>query len=164
MNCGGNYADHLELWWSNHLYSPFDRNLDKTYEGALALKEDPEQGKRGKRNSKQSKPEVTGPPTFAFHKRYVQDVSDLIRGEKDVKVQLAMVKQEFAKDKKNPGVKVQRFTKFPQYGVAYVIPEAKEEGRKTLSLTLKFARLLVLSNLDSWISLQETENEKLKSN
>lgn len=143
------------------MYTPFDRNLDKTYEGALALEE--EQGKRSKRNSKQSEPKVTGPPTYAFHKRYVQDVSALIRGEKDGKAQLALVKQEFAKDKKNPGMKVLRFTRFPQYGVAYVIPQAKEEGRKALSLTLRFARSLVLSNLDNFIVLQETENEKLRN-
>lgn len=139
------------------MYTPFDRNLDKTYEAALVLTEE------RKRGTRTSKPQILDSLAYAFHKRYVEDVSDMIKGEKNPKAQMDLVKQKFSKDKNKSGLKGLRFTKFPQYGVAYVIPQAKDDGQKRKSLLLRLARSVVLSNLDNLIVLQETENEKLKT-
>lgn len=101
--CGGSFPDHLQLWWSKRhlLYSPFDQYLDKTYKDALTVveEENQQEDERGnRRRSKHSKGRhhrdgkrkgfpaapasqavvAAGPPTFAFHKRYVQDVSHLV--------------------------------------------------------------------------------------
>jgi hypothetical protein len=35
--CGGRFRDHLELWWSKHLYSPFDRMVDDAHQQGLVL-------------------------------------------------------------------------------------------------------------------------------
>ena len=112
--CGGSFPDHLELWWSTHLYSPFDQHLDKTYKDALNVVEDETKAvvnnnnnrnkdenrrrpsfvrrnqqngsKRGRSSPSMSSSTATtmkGPPTFSFHKPYVTDVSDLVRGTND---------------------------------------------------------------------------------
>ena len=110
--CGGSFPDHLELWWSTHLYSPFDQHLDKTYKDALNVVEDETKAvvnsnKNKNKNTRRpsfvrrnqqsgSKPgrsspsmssstatTMKGPPSFSFHKRYVTDVSDLVRGADD---------------------------------------------------------------------------------
>ena len=160
MVCGGSYQDHLELWGSKYLYTPFDRYLDKTYEAALILGE--ERGKSRASKSQKVAHQITGPPRYAFHKRYVQDVSDWVRGERDVDAQMKLIKKQFAREKKNSGIEGLRLTNFPQHGISYVIPQAKGEGQKRLSYTLRFVRSLVLSNLDNLIMLQETENKKLQ--
>jgi hypothetical protein len=132
--------------------------LDKTYEAALTIHNDDQQ-KRSNRRSKQ--PEVTGPPTYAFHKRYVEDVSDIIKGDKGLKQQLEVVKQKLKKDKKM-NVDGWRLTRFSQFNIAYILPPLKEGRLKKPSLALQFVRSLALSNLDNLILLQETENAKLK--
>ena len=164
MICGGNFPDHLELWWSKHLYTPFDKHLDQTYAEALILPEDEGKGKRRRgRSAKSSKPVVTGPPTYAFHKRYVEDVSSLIKGERDPKAQLEILKQRYTKERRKGDTKGLRLTRFPQFGVAYILPQAKGEGKRRPSFALRFARSLVLGNLDDFIVLQETENQKLRN-
>jgi hypothetical protein len=144
------------------LYTPFDRHLDETYEAALTLPKT-QNGKRHK--SKKEEAVVTGPPTYAFHKQYVKDVSELIRGEKSARKQMELVQKEFGKEQKQKekaALKGWRLTKFSQYKVAYVLPELKSEGQRRLSFALPFLRALALSNLDNLIVIQETENKKLK--
>lgn len=104
---------------------------------------------------------MTGPPTYAFHKRYVEDVSDIIQEDNGLKQQLEVVKQKLKKDKKM-NVDGWRLTRFSQFNIAYILPPLKEGRLKKPSLTLQFVRSLALSNLDNLILLQETENAKLK--
>lgn len=33
--CGGTFRDHLTLWWSKHLYTPYDRYLDQVYHESM---------------------------------------------------------------------------------------------------------------------------------
>jgi hypothetical protein len=142
------------------LYTPFDRHLDETYEAALTLPET-QNGKRHK--SKKVEAVVSGPPTYAFHKQYVKDVSELIRGEKSAKKQMELVQKEFGKEQKEKAaLKGWRLTRFPQFKVAYVLPESKSEGQRRPSFTLHLLRAVALSNLDNLIVIQETENKKLK--
>lgn len=103
--CGGTAADHLELWWSKQLYTPFDLYLDKTYFDALTSHDDNDDKDtttirgdnyrhlfRRKTNRNQtaggadaatSITVTTEPPSFAFHKRYVEDVSDIVNNNVD---------------------------------------------------------------------------------
>ena len=107
MICGGSYPDHLELWWSKHRYSPYDRFLDETYNAALIIDDEDDGQPRGRakrlynqeqrRNRRkngsslqQQSPRsfsssafpvqtLAKPPVFHFHKRYVTDVSSIVR-------------------------------------------------------------------------------------
>eukprot|EP00536_Pseudo-nitzschia_multiseries_P005968 jgi/Psemu1/286148/fgenesh1_pg.121_\ len=148
MVCGGSYPDHLELWWSKHLYSPFDQYLDKTYNDALIIREDKgkqqyshhrrsvdnvgsrEYRSRENRNrnsslknssASSSVQSLTDPPAFGFHKRYVEDVSDLIRQIKDMKEkeQVRMIKKKLSNLRSNRNYEVSRVT---GTGVTYVMP------------------------------------------
>lgn len=92
--CGGSFPDHLELWWSKkYLYTPFDQYLDRTYSDAMTRNEVTTKQKKTTKSgysstsslsySKKNKmlPKsaeiVQSPPTFAFHRRYVEDISHL---------------------------------------------------------------------------------------
>jgi hypothetical protein len=102
--CGGSFPDHLELWWSKkNLYTPFDRYLDQTYTDAMSLKDETGttttmKGKTkktgissattspfSKKKLHKSAEIVKSPPTFAFHRKYVEDITSLFDGisEKD---------------------------------------------------------------------------------
>lgn len=48
--CGGTFRDHLTLWWGKHLYTPFDRLLDRTLEEARVV-EDVKRGSKRKRRA-----------------------------------------------------------------------------------------------------------------
>eukprot|EP00537_Pseudo-nitzschia_pungens_P000130 CAMPEP_0172372832 /NCGR_PEP_ID=MMETSP1060-20121228/49331_1 /TAXON_ID=37318 /ORGANISM="Pseudo-nitzschia pungens, Strain cf. cingulata" /LENGTH=205 /DNA_ID=CAMNT_0013098963 /DNA_START=237 /DNA_END=854 /DNA_ORIENTATION=- len=148
MICGGSYPDHLELWWSKHLYSPFDQYLDKTYNDAMVIREDEskqqhshhrrtaddvgnkEYGNRGNGNRrsspKRSSPRssiqsLTDPPAFGFHKRYVEDISDLIRKVKDLKKKerVRIIKKKLSSVCSNRNYDIGRVQ---GTGVTYVMP------------------------------------------
>ena len=82
--CGGNFADHMALAWSKHLYTPLDRYLDDvrqqgvvTTTTALAAAK----SRRGRRRSRASSAVVAAapsPPRHVFHRRYVQDQEQLL--------------------------------------------------------------------------------------
>jgi hypothetical protein len=165
--CGGSFPDHLELWWSKHLYTPFDMCMDKTYKEGVLMTEDGTQTNKniGKGTSKKSTPEVVGPPKYAFHRRYVEDVNDLIQGTKGFDNQMNVLKQKLGKESKGKSKSLDqlRLTQFPEYGVAYLTPRAKSENGKRLSWTLRIARSLCLLSLENLVELQENENEGLRN-
>lgn len=157
--CGGGFPDHLELWWSKHLYTPFDRHLDATYQAALALPEPENASQRRGRNTKA--PIITGPPTFSFHKKYVEDVSDIIKEETDRKKQMQRVAKKYSRDqKKLTGWTMQTF---PSLNIGYILPPMDREGDKRPSLTLLLVRSTVLGSFNNFLYLQETENAKIKA-
>jgi hypothetical protein len=120
-------------------------------------------GRRVGKNSKQSKqePEVTGPPRFNFHKNYVQDVSDWVRGEKNTKRQMEIIKEKLGENKKsNNNQATMRLTRFPRYDVAYIVQQPAKVDART-SFTSMFLRSVTLTILDDLIMLQESENKKL---
>jgi len=94
--CGGTFRDHLTLWWSKHLYTPFDLYVDQVYrEGvvlptaaAAAAKEDASvkkhrKSKTGKFNSYLPQQEQQERTEYAFHRRYVLDLTQLLHGVRD---------------------------------------------------------------------------------
>ena len=147
LTCGGHFTDHLHLWWSKHLYTPFDRHIDNTYQDGLKLIDGgPERRGRRSSSSKESTPEVVGKPIFTFHRRYVQDVSDMIYKTKENR------KSKF------PSMTL---TQFPSIRLAYVTPTLPKDGKgKRSSFTLRLARKLCMDRLENLIELQEIENKR----
>lgn len=150
----------MSFYPTPHLkYTPFDRHLDETYQAALTLPE-PEypSNRRSPKNIKG--PIITGPPTFSFHKKYVEDVSDIIEGETDRKKQMQRVIKKYSRDRK----KLAGWTMqcFPSLNVGYVLPPMTKEGDKRSSLTLQLVRSVVLGAFNNFLHLQEMENAKIK--
>ena len=93
----------------------------------------------------------------------MRDVSDWVRGEKDMEAQMELVRRNLTKERrKKSGVKAMRLTKFPQFDISYVVPQSSKEEESKSSLIMRFARSLVLGALDNLIMIQETENRKLR--
>jgi hypothetical protein len=140
------------------MYTPYDRHLDKTYNDALVVNE--EQDKKSKR-TQTSAVEVTGPPLYAFHRRYVLDVSNWIRGIPEKEEKIKSIQQRLVKEKSWSGNSRLRFMKeYPS--AAYAIPDIVGDDKKQPSVTLRAVRAIVMSNLDDLLFLQEKENEKLR--
>lgn len=156
--CGGNYADHLELRWSSHLYKPFDLHIDKTYREGLLIGGRPMEGssstkknnnksykrstsssssgnrRSGRNKHRTSTPKVLKrPPSFGFHRRYVYDVSDMVfnSSEKEFNRVKERVKEKFLKMNELRGVEQLRLTRFPEYKVAYLTPQITTTSNKT---------------------------------
>jgi hypothetical protein len=165
MVCGGNFSDHLQLWWSKHLYTPWDLYMDKTYkEGGVILQEEATKSRKGR---KQTAPFIVSAPRYAFHKQYVQDVSDVIQGVTNLEEQRKLVKEKLGTSKKGGKNKPldRRMVQFPKYGVAYLLPTmTKWKAKSKLSnFTLGFARGLCLFRILDFVEDQESENERLQN-
>eukprot|EP00980_Cylindrotheca_fusiformis_P006551 scaffold1384_cov116-Cylindrotheca_fusiformis.AAC.29 len=164
--CGGSFPDHLELWWSKHLYTPFDRVIDRTYKEGVRIDEGMKDNRNAKkRDSKKPTPAVVGPPRYAFHRHYVEDVNDLIEGVKGFENQMNVLKKKLSKDqrKKKNSLDRMTLTRFQESGVAYLTPELQLKSGKRPSWALRIARGLCLINLEYLVGLQENENEKLRN-
>jgi hypothetical protein len=91
--CGGNFRDHLTLWWSKNLYTPLDRILDDTYrtgvrivdgKSAPASDAQPPRHQKGRRRQPSRKARLDATwympraPSqsieYAYHWRYVVEV------------------------------------------------------------------------------------------
>lgn len=72
--CGGNFRDHLTLWWSKHLYTPFDLHVEQVFRDGAGNGS----SATSKEQQKQQKQQNLQPPAeFAFHRRYVVDLPNL---------------------------------------------------------------------------------------
>lgn len=161
MVCGGGFSDHLELWWSKHLYTPWDLYMDRTYKEGEVLKEED----KSRRGRKQTAPLVVSPPKYAFHRRYVDDISHLIAGCTNLQEQKEILKDHLRRIKQAKREK-QRLTRMPEYGVAYMTPydfKGKEKGNKRSSFVVELARILCLLRLESLVLDQEYENKRLQN-
>mmetsp|Transcript_47712 Transcript_47712/g.51570 ORF Transcript_47712/g.51570 Transcript_47712/m.51570 type:complete len:268 (+) Transcript_47712:300-1103(+) len=163
MICGGSAPDHLELWWSKHnLYSPFDQYLDKTYHDALMIDDEDVvhavstdvgdassvNRKRGRFRNK-SPPSIrttptimTGPPSFAFHKRYVEDVSDIVNGVNDPKEQINLIKKKLTSLQSGMNYRIKRA---PVTGVTYLSPGINRRRNDKKNYTKKDTFIDMLS-------------------
>lgn len=171
--CGGSYPDHLELWWSKHLYTPFDRHLDETYHSALTLNSEQEAVtmKPTKAKGRNSKAPIiiTTAPSFAFHKKYVEDVSDVITKEGNRTKQMQLIMEKYIRNKKQ---KLSGWTMqtFPRFQVGYILPPIEQQDDTDSGNNAKpclvhgIVRSIVLGAFNNYIYLQETENAKLQGN
>ena len=185
MICGGSYEDHLELWWSKHLYSPFDLYLDQTYNDALTIKEEEARTKRQrsrrnhsgiqrnqtrrKSSNRQSSVKkssaaplqiLSEPPKFCYHKRYVEDVSEIIRGIKDSKERRKRIKEKF------PGKSNHLMVSADD--VTYIAPHVGGYANKIENYTRKDAfidicAIMLYGCVDATIKLQHWEFRRKKA-
>ena len=185
--CGGSYRDHLALWWAKHLYTPYDRIMDRTYKGGVVF-EDSDEGAvvsnksrtknrprsyRGnhRRGSKtrsshwrhdKTKPTMpTGPPKimeFAFHRQYVLDKSHLLKDITSKKEEKRVLANELLKRGLPNDGKVEE-VEVPERGVSYLVP-AEPTGGGRFSLTLGLARWIALRVMDNLIEIEAIEAEE----
>lgn len=102
-----------------------------------------------------------GPPSYSFHKQYVDDVSDIIRKESDRKKQMELVLKKYFRDRKSlSGWTMQTF---PRFKVGYILPpdDSKIEGKRP-SITSSLARSIVMGTFNDFLYFQESENDKIR--
>lgn len=209
MICGGTYPDHLELWWSKHLYSPFDRYLDKTYNDALVLSTDGSDGSgtasanpSGRRNNKVGTTNkggskgsssaqvvvVDNPPSYAFHRRYVHDVSHIVRDVHNPQERKELIRKNLISNRKqmnfdsrhdDPEQKYARLQlhQNPDADVSYVVAipaaaaAAKADtdadtgngGKRSIKdAIIDLVTSITLGSIDDMIYVQGIENRSLK--
>ena len=83
--CGGTFRDHLTLWWSEHLYTPYDRYLDQVYHDSVTKtptsdqRNDPNQRKNKMSDNVKSPlgSEYDSTVDFGYHRQYVLDITSL---------------------------------------------------------------------------------------
>jgi len=172
--CGGSFRDHLVLWWAKHLYTPYDRIIDETYEQGVILLDENGEGvgsnkkmNKRHRNRNNSAKRISrsgqtrsSPPAgdssskeYAFHRQYVLDKSHLLKGISNKREQTRLLAQELSKCGMRDG-NVDEM-QVNQRGVQYLV--ASRERRT--SLTLKWTRAFVLATLEHLIELEGTEAE-----
>ena len=197
MVCGGSYPDHLELWWSKHLYSPFDQYLDKIYNDALTINEDAStqhhhqkesianSGNRTNRNridrNKTSRnrnrnsrsslknssrstvtQSTTDPPSFGFHRRYVEDISDIIRSVKDPKELHKLIKKRLTTLQ---SARIFQISTNARSGVSYIAPAIGFTDNRLYTSKdafIDFFTIFALASVDNMIVDQNTEFEEKK--
>lgn len=116
---------------------------------------------RKKGKTKATYPTIVGPPSFAFHKEYVQDVSDIIRGEKDKDKLTQKVIKKYAPNNRGKELNGWAIRSFPRFGVAYLLPAVLQPGDKGAPLLgFQIVRSIVLRTFNEFVYMQEIENEK----
>merc|ERR1711935_270863 len=92
-----------------------------------------------RRGRKQTAPLVVSPPKYAFHRRYVEDISDLIAGCTNLQEQKHILKDYLKRIEKAKREK-QRLTRIAKYGVVYLTPydfKGNENENKRSSFVLE---------------------------
>ena len=169
MRCGGSFRDHLRLWWSKtHLYSPFDRYLDQTYEKGMA----PHVAKHQRRPRKQRETTTTAtknhptgkaPTKYSFHRAYVLDIQDVWGDTERPRDRRRALKQAVSE---NPSLSFpMEIRTLKREAVVDAVPARKErekEPKTFREVLLKLARLRILEELDGLIFSERLE-EQLES-
>jgi len=154
--CGGTFADHLTLWWSKNLYTPFDRVLDKvSKEGTILPLSSEEQLARAKKDRSYY---PSSNPEYVFHKRYVLDVSSLLKGLSS-KYQEKRVLQRAVQQ--NPAITGPfEKKKVGELNVTFLVPATKPKPRP--SVTFELVRAMFLNAVEALMYLEASENETLE--
>jgi hypothetical protein len=106
---------------------------------------------------------MVGPPTFSFHKEYVQDISDIIKEEKDQKKLMQKVMKKVAPRKHRKEPTGWSMRTLPRFQVGYILPPASQQGdKRPPSLGYRMVRSIVLGAFNDFLYLQEVENAKTK--
>lgn len=161
--CGGTFRDHLTLWWSKNLYTPFDRLVDKMQEECVEVKTDSSLRKEATRMAKGRSysslaNEETSKTEFAFHQRYVIDRDFVLKRAQSPSKGKMMIKEEL---KKRGIASNQTFEVMTvrANNMTYMVPSAETESGKPLSLPLQFARTLLLKAVEGLIFLENSERD-----
>ena len=154
--CGGSYADHMTLWWSKHIYSPYDLYMDRTYaQGVLQKVVESHSPSRKVSRSADDEPSVR----YAFHTRYVHDLGLLFQGITRPRDKLRKLRQKLSEDTYllDPAEMKKRLD------TLYVVPSIVTKMKSVGHPLLKFARQRVLDAVDALIAIEETDNALLRA-
>jgi hypothetical protein len=147
--CGGSFPDHLTLWWSKNMYTPFDLLLDKVYKQSVVVQnqEDNDDQRRGKVGINQ--PEEGTKPDYLYHRRYVTEADELVDVDKQIKGE----KKPLPKTSETNNVQLGGNQK-----MQYVIPSPQFRGdQKVLGDGMNLVRDIVLNAVDTLIRLEHYE-------
>jgi len=134
--CGGTYKDHVLLAWSkNHLYSPFDLHIDQIKDKATSW--------QITKVWNDVPPDVK--TIYGYHKRYVLDTEDLLKGLTNQREQRRRLKATLVERYGDEHVAA-----INKFGVRYVLPRFPH---------LHVLREIVESRLNQLIEMQQFENE-----
>jgi len=156
--CSGTFRDHLTLWWSKHLYTPYDLYLDTVYEKGMFVTEEKEPALvGGTRRQKQQQKRI--PPLVktasAFHRRYVFDLGLFLQiGSQKESVRKRKLKQ--ADDILEPFGPLE-LRRLEEFKTTYVVPSIQ----KNLGLSqplVRVTRSIILRQIDALIARQTLEN------
>ena len=172
------------------MYTPFDRNLDKTFASGVVLepkypampKPKPSRSSsttnryssstRRKtttrrpisKSTKQTPAATEMIQTFAFHRNYVTDLDSLAPGITDQKERTRKIRRELQKIQKQQGttgaLMELRMLTDKKYKMAYVVPPQQEKQKQ--SFFSVFAKFAALNAVDRLIGMQEIENERIR--
>ena len=199
MLCGGSYEDHLELWWSKHLYSPFDQYLDKTYNDALTIKEEEHSAMRQRSRNRHSSSSshnnnnnnkkqrnqtrqnnsnrrssikksssalpfqiISDPPSFCYHKRYVEDVSEIVRGIANPREKRMAIKEQHPTKSNHIMVPCQDVTYIAPHVGGYASNVNKLENYTKKDAMIDIFAIMLYSRIDAMIGLQQWEFRRKK--
>jgi len=177
--CGGKFQDHLKLWWSRHLYTPFDLYVDQVYKDGV-VRSISDSGKTG-RKSKVSSSAVdeSSRPAFCFHRRYVLDLTHLLKGVEDPTQKKKMVQRSVGE--LFPRVQQNRFSieirnALPysssrnnkvadEEGLSYAVPAVDLRRIRTAGRAITFVtiRELCLSAVESIIDLERLDDDRARN-
>jgi hypothetical protein len=152
--CGGSFNDHLALWWSKHLYTPFDLWLDRVNKAAEV--EDPEKSSHRTMRSKGS--QTWGRESalkFCFHGRYVLETSLLTEGVPRKSDQQKLVRRAVTERYPTSTIMERRMARGSK--VSYMVPALLSEGKES-PFILRFVRGIALNAIDSLVYLEEKED------
>ena len=184
MLCGGSFRDHLALWWSKHLYTPFDRLVDRVYRDGVVQQlpaTDPaysiskqRSGTKMQHDASLLTKEKSAQTDFCFHRRYVLDITHLLQGVTDKREQPRIVQRAVAKQ--FPHVPKDRMEQRKRLAdavgtppIVYAVPKvtANEEyvhkSRPTTIVTWFIVKEMFLSAIENLIDLEETDRERSHS-
>lgn len=153
MLCGGSSRDHLTLWWSKHLYTPYDLHLDKVYNEGVFVREEPAPVGVKRRNKSKIPPLLE--TIHAYHRRYVFDLSLLLQngsqkqGEREKKLSQA--------DSILTPFGPLEIRKLGSSKPTYAVPALGQNLGMERPL-VKFVRSIVLTQVDGLISTQALDN------
>jgi hypothetical protein len=170
--CGGSFPDHLTLWWSKNMYTPFDLLLDKVYKQGVVVVQNQEdnddhgQTRRGKiAGSAGSQPEEGQKTDYLYHRRYVTEADELVDFHKKIKREKKWATKKYAAQAANHPLLLTDSPlekKYVQLGgnhkLQYVIPSPKFQGdNKVLGDGMNLVRDIVLNAVDTLIRLENYE-------
>lgn len=179
--CGGTFRDHLTLWWSKNLYTPFDRYLDQVYRDsvtktvAVVVESDNINGKRSKliKNESSAYHKDQKTEELGYHRQYVLDITTLfdnIQKPREKAKQLQRtIRQHYRSSSfiRQMSINTMEQRMWPPFSkqskIRYVIPRdsamvdsvSSLAMRSNKSLFLSLARDICLDAIDQLIDLQQ---------
>lgn len=148
----------MALWWSKHIYSPYDLYMDRTYaQGVLQKVVNSDSQTTSRRVAARAVDEST--MRYAFHTRYVRDLGLLFQGITRPRNKIRKLKQKMSDDPflSDPADMKKR------HDTVYIVPSIGPNQKSIGFPLLKLARQRVLEAVDALINIEETDNELLRT-